>query len=139
MLPSVTMLAGVWYVQVWLRLRRAVLRFSEFDTENIAKRRREDWVPITTSHLRALGQRGLHALRSKGNLADASACGVEDRVTNSGRNNGDGCLAGPGRFFVGAVDQLNFDLRDVEPKRQGVVGSPVDRSHLLVVPGDLFP
>src|SRR3989442_4104985 len=24
MLPSVTMLAGVWYVQVWLRLRRAV-------------------------------------------------------------------------------------------------------------------
>src|SRR5712692_370170 len=49
MLPSVTMLAGVWYVQVWLRLRRAVLRFSEFNTEEMAKRRREHWVSFTTS------------------------------------------------------------------------------------------
>ena len=83
-------------------------------------------------------QRGLHALRRERHLADPRAGGVEDRVADGGGGDGDGGLAGAHRPRVGLVDQHGFDRGHVGAEIQRPIGPPVDRRHLLIVPGDFF-
>ena len=86
----------------------------------------------------ALPERRFHALRRERNLAKARARGIEHSVADGGGDHRDGGLARAGRFFIRPVQQHAFHFRNAEAERQGVIGSPVNRRHLLVVPGDFF-
>src|SRR5438876_327283 len=87
---------------------------------------------------RPSGERRLHALRSKGNLADASAGGVENRIADGGRDNRDCRFARAGCLLVSPIDEDGLDLWDLAAQIHRVIGFPVDRCHLLVVPRDFF-
>src|SRR3989442_6133973 len=87
---------------------------------------------------RPSGERRLHALRSKRNLADASAGGVENRVADGGCDNRDRRFACARRLLVCPIDQDRLDLWDLAAQIHRVIGFPVDRRHLLVVPRDFF-
>src|ERR1700730_6978878 len=95
----------------------------------------EDYPPAPAAWL---GESGLQALRCERNLADASAGRVKDRIGNRGCNDCDRKLACSRCLLVGPVDHHDLYLWDVEAQGKGRVGPPIDRSHLLLVPGHLF-
>src|SRR5579859_3712416 len=62
----------------------------------------------------ARGQRRLHTLRREWDLAKTRAGGVENRVADCGRDDGDGSLTRAGGLFIGHVEQHGFDLGHLE-------------------------
>src|SRR5580692_11610656 len=83
-------------------------------------------------------ERCFNALSSERNLAKANACGVEHSVTDGGSNDRYGGLARAGGFFLRPVQQHAFHFGNAEAERQSAIGSPVNRSYLLVIPCHLF-
>src|SRR5258706_4004559 len=72
------------------------------------------------------------------NLPDSRTRRVEDGVADSGGDHGDRGFARAGRLLVGPIDQHTLDLRDFRTESQAVVGAPVNRRHLLIVPRHFF-
>src|SRR6185436_18334579 len=80
-------------------------------------------------------QCGGNTLRGERHGAHADAGGVEDRVADRGGDDRDRRFAGAARFDAGTVDENALDRRDRKAERQAVIGAPVDRRHLAIVPG----
>ena len=85
-----------------------------------------------------LCQSGLYALGRERHFAKPDARRVEDRVADRRGDDRDRGLACAHRFRFGMVDEHALDDRHVRSDVQRLVGRPVDRRDLLVVPRDFF-
>src|SRR5262245_1722979 len=78
------------------------------------------------------------AFRGERDLAKTHAGRVEDRIADCRGGERDGRLSGAHRFAVWTIDEDRFDDWSFEPEREAVIGAPVDRGDLLLVPRDFF-
>src|SRR5579864_2021046 len=84
------------------------------------------------------GQGGFDALAGERHLANSGAGGVENGVPDRRSDDRDRGLAGARRPNTGPIDEHALDHRNRESQRQRVIGPPVDRGHVSVVPRDLL-
>src|SRR5262245_46848934 len=71
-------------------------------------------------------------------LAQTNTRGIEQRVGDRGRHDGDCRLAGAGGLDAGPVDQDALDGGHLDAERQAVIAAPVDGGDAFGVPRDLL-
>jgi hypothetical protein len=81
---------------------------------------------------------GFYAIGGEGEFAKAPTSGVEDGIAEGGGDQGDCGFSGAGRWFRWAIDENDIDGGQLDSEREGVVGLPIDRSHLAIVLGNFL-